>query len=440
MEADEIAPGMTITRDLCEFAASRVNAEPALAMMRLSLLDWSVCALAGSREPAAQIVRDMVLAEGGAPEATLVGQAARVPARAAALVNGVASHALDFDDTHFAHIGHPSVAVIPAALAIAEKTGASGVEFLQAALIGAEASIRVGLWLGRAHYQSGFHQTATAGAFGATLAAARLLGLDNGQIAHALGLVSSRASGLKSQFGTMGKPLNAGIAASNGVEAALLAGAGFTSNPQALEGAHGFGATHAGIGDVAAFEGMGETWLFENISHKFHPCCHGLHAMLEAVKQVCGGVDAARVAKISIIAHPRWDSVCNVAAPSTALETKFSFRLTAAMAIYGIDLAAPASYSEATAQDAALMAIRDLVAVDFDPDIAETAARVVITLNDGSIRQGEHDLAEPLPRGKRKDKLNAKAAALVGQRRARLLWKAIDAGPDMPALLEALRT
>ncbi|MGR3342929.1 MAG: MmgE/PrpD family protein [Paracoccaceae bacterium] len=431
---------MTITRDLCQFAASKLNPEPALAMMRLSLLDWSVCALAGSREPAAQIVRDMVLAEGGAPEATLIGQSARVPARAAALVNGVASHALDYDDTHFAHIGHPSVAVIPAALAVAERTGASGAKFLQAALIGAEASIRLGVWLGRAHYQFGFHQTATAGAFGAALAAARLLGLDKDQMAHALGLVSSRASGLKSQFGTMGKPMNAGIAAVNGVEAALLAGAGFISNPQALEGAQGFGKTHAAVCDSAAFEGLGKIWLFENISHKFHACCHGLHAMLEAVGQVRGGFDAAQVAKISIIAHPRWDSVCNIAAPSTALETKFSFRLTAAMAIRGIDMAAPASYSEATARDTTLIAMRDLVEVEFDSDIAETAARVVITLADGSIRQGAHDLADPLPFVRRKEKLKAKAAALVGQRRAQLLWTAIGAGPDMPALLDALKT
>ena len=431
---------MTITRDLCEFTASKIDAKPALAMMRLSLLDWSVCALAGRLEAASKIVRDMVLAEGGAPQATLVGHGAQVPARAAALVNGVASHALDFDDTHFAHIGHPSVAVIPAALAVAEKTGASGAEFLRAALIGAEASIRLGVWLGRAHYQLGFHQTATAGAFGAALAAARLLGLNKDQMAHALGLVSSRASGLKSQFGTMGKPMNAGIAAANGVEAALLAGAGFISNPQALEGAQGFGKTHAAACDSAAFKGMGKIWLFENITHKIYPCCHGLHAMLEAVRQVRGGVDAARVAKISIIAHPRWDSVCNIAAPRTALETKFSFRLTAAMAICGTDMAALASFSEVTAHDTALIAIRDLVEVEFDPDIAETAARVVITLNDGSILQGAHDLADPLPMGQREEKLNAKAAALVGQGRARLLWAAIGAGPDMAALLDALRT
>jgi 2-methylcitrate dehydratase PrpD len=431
---------MTIERDLCAFAASEIAADAALAMMRLSILDWSVCAIAGGHEPAARIVREMILAEGSARQATLVGCEARVPARAAALVNGVASHALDFDDTHFAHIGHPSVAVIPAALAIAELRGASGLQFLHAALIGAEASIRVGVWLGRSHYQAGFHQTATAGAFGATLAAGRLLQLDVGQTVHALGLVSSRAAGLKSQFATMGKPMNAGSAAANGVEAALLAAAGMTSDPHALDGAQGFAATHAGARDGAALTGLGEDWLFENISHKFHACCHGLHAMLETLGSLRDRIDPGAVASVLITAHPRWDSVCNIAAPTSGLEAKFSFRLTAAMALRSVNTAARTSFSDTAAHDSALAALRDKVSVQFDAALAETAARVRVTLNDGTSLQGTHDLAEPLPFDARQAKLHAKAAALVGQGRAQALWAAIEAGPEMSAWLKALRS
>ena len=430
---------MTITRGMCEFALSGLAAEPALAMMRLSLLDWSVCALAGWREPATRIVRDVILAESGTPEASLVGQSARVPVRAAALVNSVASHALDYDDTHFAHIGHPSAAVVPAALAIAEQTGATGADFLRAALIGAEASIRVGVWLGRSHYQAGFHQTATAGAFGATLAAARLLGLDIGQMGHALGLASTRASGLKSQFGSMGKPLNAGIAAANGIEAALLAKGGFISNPQALDGAQGFGETHAGTSERAAFDGIGKVWRFEGISHKFHACCHGLHAMLEAVGQLRDQVAPGDVARVLVTAHPRWQSVCNIAAPGSGLEVKYSFRMTAAMTLAGIDTAAPVSYSDECAQQASLIALRDRVEVEFDPNMAETAAAVSVHLSDGTTHHGAHDLATPLPVWAREEKLHAKAAALVGKGRAQALWAAIRGGPDMSALLDALR-
>ncbi|WP_370212729.1 MmgE/PrpD family protein, partial [Roseovarius sp.] len=187
-------------------------AEPeaeALQVMRLSLLDWLAVGLPGQEEPVARIVGAMVAEEGGAAQATAFG-GARMPARAAALVNGTVSHALDYDDTHFAHIGHPSVAVVPAALALAEREGADMAQLVRAALQGCEMSVRIGLLLGRGHYQVGYHQTATAGTFGATLAAGVILGLDEAQMRHALGLAATRASGLKAQFGTMGKPYNAG--------------------------------------------------------------------------------------------------------------------------------------------------------------------------------------------------------------------------------------
>ena len=154
--------------------------------------------------------------------------------------------------------------------------------------MGAETSIRSGVWLGRSHYQTGFHQTATAGAIGATVSSAILMGLPETDAAHALGLLATRMSGLKSQFGTMGKPFNAGIAASNGVEAVLLAKRGFESSIAGLDGALGFGPTHAGAGDESAFDGFGSEWFFETVNHKFHACCHGLHAMLEAIGEIYG--------------------------------------------------------------------------------------------------------------------------------------------------------
>lgn len=430
---------MGVSEQLCDFAQVRVYGETAREMMALSLLDWSACAIAGQDEPAAKIVRNMVLGEAGNPQASLVGQSQGAPVRGAALVNGTASHALDYDDTHFGHIGHPSVAIVPAALAVGELVGASGAQVLDAALIGVEASIRVGLWLGRAHYQVGYHQTATAGAFGATLAAGLLLGLDRSQMAQSLGLVSTRASGLKSQFGTMGKPMNAGIAASNGVEAALLAKSGFVSNPQALDGLQGFGQTHHGEGDLTAFDQVGGDWMFETVSHKFHACCHGLHAMLEAIGKSCGDVEAGDVASVAITTNPRWENVCNISSPQTGLEAKFSYRLTAAMALGGVDTAALGSYSQDVAQDSVLIALRNRVLVCFDKGVAETAARVCVTLKDGTSRRGEHDLADQMPMAVRREKLQAKAVALVGSGRAGAIWSAIEGGLDLPALSAVLR-
>ncbi len=423
---------------LGDFSATARPAPAALEVMRLSLFDWAACALAGRGEPVAGAVRRLALAEGGAPEATVVGAGRRGPARTAALVGGTTSHALDYDDTHFAHIGHPSVAVIPAALAVAERGGRDGEDMLAAALIGAEASVRVGLWLGRAHYQAGFHQTATAGSFGATLAAARLAGLSQERTAHALGLAATRASGLKSQFGTMGKPFNAGIAAANGVEAAALAEAGMVSNPAALDGAQGFGPTHAGEGRAQAWEGLGEAWLMEEVSHKFHACCHGLHAALEATAALRERAAGEEVARLSIATHPRWLSVCNIAAPATGLEAKFSYRLSAAMVLAGRDTASVAAFTDAACRDPALVALRDRVHIEADPALPESAARVTLRLADGRALCAAHDLLAPMERGEKAARLHAKAEALLGPEPAARLWAAVRPRVDLAALVRLL--
>ncbi len=427
---------------LAEFALHACPEAAALERMRLSLFDWAVCALAGQGTDVARAVRALARQEGGATQAGLLGSASRVPVRMAALANGAAGHALDCDDTHFAHIGHPSAAVVPAALAVAEQAGAGGRALLEAALVGAEASVRVGLWLGRAHYQAGFHQTATAGAFGACLAVARLLGLGPAGTAQALGLLASRASGLKVQFGSMGKPLNAGIAAANGVEAVLLARAGLRSVPEALEGAQGFGATHAGEGNVGAFESLGTCWLMRDVRYKFHACCHGLHAMLEALAAVvpAGGVRPGRLIGLEISAHPRWATVCDIAAPEDGLQCKFSFRQVAAMLLAGRDTAQPESYSDAAARDPLLAGLRERVRVEFDGELPEWAAEVRLRMAGAAVRRARHDLSAPVAPDVLAARLRGKARAFLGAARAEALEAAVLSGPapEMAALLRIL--
>ena len=427
---------MSFDRQLAEFAVAAVPPAAALDIMRLSLFDWAACGVAGCDQPVARAVGRMVRAEGGAGQAALIG-GGRAPARGAALVNGAASHALDFDDTHFGHIGHPSVAVLPAALATAEHVGAAGPEMLAAALVGAELSVRLGLWLGRGHYRGGFHQTATAGAFGATAAAARLRRADVTQMRMALGLAATRAAGLKSQFGTMGKPYNAGIAAATGVECALLAMDGFVSEPDGLSVAQGFGPTHMGAADsAAALQGLGRDWLMERVSHKFHACCHGTHAALEALGAL-GGAGLGEVTAVRIITHPAWMNVCNIRVPATGLEAKFSYRFTAAMALSGHDTGRAAGFTDALTGDPALVALRDRVDVVADDAVAETAARVRVTLADGRTLAAEHDLARPVPAGQLQTRLRQKAGTLVASARADQLWRAVQ-GPAIAPLVAAL--
>src|SRR5579883_3449913 len=186
----------------------------ALAVARHCLLDWLGCALAGSQEPLAAILRDEVVESGG--PATVLGTFLRTTPRAAALVNGAAGHALDFDDTHTDMNGHPTAPVLPAALALAEALDASGERLLAAYVAGIEVECRLGLYIGPEHYARGWHATGTLGTVGAAAAAAHLLGLDEKGWRTGLNLAATQAAGLKASFGSMAKPLHAGRAASDG--------------------------------------------------------------------------------------------------------------------------------------------------------------------------------------------------------------------------------
>jgi 2-methylcitrate dehydratase PrpD len=424
---------MSFTGAIAEFAA-RSDAtgfpESARRVLRLSLLDWCAVARAGVDEPVSRIVRAMIEAEGGTPDATVIGSPGKCPARAVALANGATSHALDYDDTHFDYIGHPSVAIMPAALAVAEKVGASGREFLDAALIGVETACRVGAWLGSRHYLHGFHQTATSGCFGATAAVARLLRLDVERTRHALGLAATRASGLKSQFGTMGKPYNAGIAAANGVECATLASLGFVSRPDGLECEQGFAATHAGEQRdiVAVLAGLGAMFRFETVQHKLHACCHGTHATLEALiaARTKYSPVVEDIESVAVFVSPHWLKVCDIPAPKTGLEAKFSYRLTSAMALAGYNTGALATFTDAICVDQKLVLLRDRVTAEGDPALNDTSARVRITMKSSAAIEEFCDLDRPLPIATRKTKVRAKASSLVGAVNAGAMWDAIS--------------
>ncbi len=406
----------------------------ALQMARFSLFDWMVCARAGAGEPVARIVRDMVLDEGGRPQATLVGTGEKVPPRAAALANGTTSHALDYDDTHFAHIGHPSVGIYPAALAVGELVDAPAARVAEAFLVGAEASCRIGMVLGRGHYDRGFHQTATAGAFGATVAAGRLLGLDQEQMANALSLVATRASGLKSQFGTMGKPFNAGISASNGVEAALLASRCFVSARDGVGGPQGFIDTHADSVDEAAAwaEPPPARFVFEDVKYKFHACCHGTHAMIEALAKLRRDGATVGAGEVTVRTNPRWLKVCDIKDPCSGLEVKFAYGHLAAMVIEGVDTAAETTYTDALAADPRLRALAAKVRVIGDPSVSDTGTVVSITGEAGTT-EAAHDLADPIPADAIAAGLRAKARAVIGDAAAERLWSAVSTLDDLSA-------
>lgn len=386
-------------------------------LIRLCLFDWVVCALAGQNEP---VAKKLAMLEDGEGDASVVG-GGQTSAPQAALINGAIGHALDYDDTHFDHIGHTSAVIMPAVLALAEGEGIDDLGvIIQSALLGSEAAVRTGIWLGRAHYEVGFHQTATSGAIGAAIGCAHLLGLNPEQVRNTIGLAATSASGLRGQFGTMGKPLNAGLAARAGAEAALWGQAGLTSDAAGLSGAQGFGATHHGQADETAWV-TDVPWKISRVSHKFHACCHGLHAMLESLRGLDGDVQS-----LTVHTHPRWMSVCNTPDPRTGLAAKFSYRFTAAMTLKGIDTARPDSFVDHVAADTQLKSLASQVDVIADDGLRETQVRVDVNYADGRNATLTHDLDAPFDYETRQHRLTQKACAVVGARLADQVWNAVQ--------------
>jgi 2-methylcitrate dehydratase PrpD len=424
----------TITRALVETVRTlRYDDLPddGREVARHCVLDFFGVALAGAREPLADFLVDVVAKPENASAASLIGRSERATAVTAALVNGAAGHALDFDDAHMGMSGHPTVPVLPAVLALAEQTRASGKRLLTAFIAGVELECRLGLLLGPRHYEIGFHSTGTLGTFGAAAAAAHLLGLDESAWLHAMGLAGTQAAGLKSTFGSMGKPLHAGRAASTGLVCAMLAGRGFTAAPNVIEVAQGFAATHAGaMGSGAALDRVAGRFLIRDTLFKYHAACYLTHAPIEAARTIRARdrVNGERVESVEVTVAPALLGVCNIQEPATGLEGKFSLRATTALALLGRDTAGLATYSDATMRDPALVRLRDRVRIVTDPSLPTTSAKVDVAAADGRF-SAVADTGRPAAdlsaqRARLREKFDALATPALGASRAAELAEA----------------
>ena len=417
----DIQAGKGLTRALAEQARSlRLEDIPqtVLAWARQCVLDTIGCTLAGASDDLVTILLAEMQEQGGVGAATVVGHKARLPVAAAAIVNGAAAHALDFDDVNLAMPGHPSVAILPALLALAEERGSTGAEVLTAFVAGYELQCRIGRTVAPGHYDGlGFHATATIGSFGSAAACAHLLGLDADQFATALGIAGTQAAGLKSMFGTMCKPLHAGKASYHGYLAAKLAARGFTSRTDVLECGQGFARTHSpDFNPDRAFDTPPNGWYVANNLFKYHASCYMTHAPIEAARKLREqhGITPDQVERIDVQIEEASDRICNIPAPRTGLEAKFSLRLTTAMGLAGVDTSRLSTYSEDVAADPVLVGLRDRVSFDFRTGIPTTFSEITLRLRDGSTRTAQHDAGVPatdvVAQGKR---LEAKFAALA---------------------------
>lgn len=308
-----------------------------------SIMDLVGVTLAGSRQPVAQIVKKYVNEVNGKEEATVIGLGLKASCIEAAFANGLLGHYLDYDDILVPMPGivgvHFTVAILPAALAIGEKENKSGKEMIEAYILGCEIACRVGMGIDPSHSRLGWHPTATKGIFGATVAAGKLLGLNEEEMSYALGIAGSEAAGLRENSGTMTKSFHAGHTAANGVRASILAKLGFNSSKTIFEGEHGFCrvlSESPRIDEIT--ENIGQPFCLPQVRLKLYPSCGSSHTPIEAMLNLVKehnlhDVSAEDIEEIKLKCDPTNILAERLEKPSTGLMGKFSLPFCLALAL-----------------------------------------------------------------------------------------------------------
>jgi 2-methylcitrate dehydratase PrpD len=440
----------TLTKTLCaHLAAARPDDLSAAAVhaARRGVLDWIGCALAGSPHPTIGRLVAVLQETGGRPQATVLGRRRKLGLLDTPLANGQMGHLLDFDDTHMGGVVlHASSPVLAALFALAERAPVSGADLMLAYAVGFEAGVRAGRTV-PGHHKGGWHLTGTLGSIAAGAAAGKLLGLDTQRLAYAIGIAATQAAGMQQNRGTMCKSFHAGKAATNGVLAALLAERGFDSSQEIIEGERGFCRIYS---DVAAPEqltaGLGGRWLIETNGHKPYACGVVLHPLIDAVIAIRNRdrIDPATVSAISLRVHPLVLSITGVVEPSSGLQSKFSTRHSAAVALAD-GAAGIAQYSDARAADPALAALRRKVDAVADATLRRDEAHATVVA--GGVRHEAHvahasgTADNPMSDAAIEAKFLANATPVIGPERAQRagerVWS-LEKIPDVGELIALL--
>jgi 2-methylcitrate dehydratase PrpD len=350
-----------------------------------TLINWIGCAIGGAPHETVTRAVEALAPFFGPPQATLLGRRERADILHAALLNGISSHVLDFDDTHIETAIHPAAPVLPAILALAEHTPVSGRDFVAALVVGIETELRIGVAVTPAHYRAGWHITGTAGVFGSATAAGKLLGLSEQQLAWALGLAAAQPVGLQEMFGSMTKSFHPGRAAQSGLTAALLARAGYTSSPRALEAERGWLKVLSSAHDTRAITDPATPWEILNNSYKPFACGLVVHPVIDGCLRLraAHGLTAEMIERIEAVVHPRVMDVTAIREPTTGLEGKFSVYHAAAVAI-AEGAAGEREFSDEIVCVLRIAELRRRVAIEIDPAIGKAQARVAILLKSGA--------------------------------------------------------
>jgi len=442
--ADHHAP--PVTQLLAQFVAthpSRGWSDAVDHEAHRTFMNWVGCAVGAAHHDTAQAALGAVQVLQPAPQATVLGRRERVDIASAALINGISSHTFDFDDTHLKTIIHPAGPVASAVLALAEHTGSSGREAIDALVLGIDVSCRVGNAMYPDHYDRGWHITGSTGTLGAAAACARLLKLDVQKTAMALGIAASQPIGMREQFGTMTKPFHPGGAARAGLMAALMAQHGYTASPRALEAPRGMMQTVSLKNDWAEITGeLGQRFEISFNTYKPFACGIVIHPSIDACAQLrAQGVTPEQIERIELKVHSLVLELTGKKEPADGLQAKFSvYHGCAAGLTFG--RATEDEYADAIVNRADMVALRRKVVATVDDAIDEASADVTAVLTDGRrvhvfVEHAIGSLANPMSDAQLEAKFRGMSDSVLGTERCSALIEAcwgVGSAADLRAL------
>lgn len=429
----------TISGNLADFFSSiRIEDLPQQVVKKAKelLLDTIGVGINGSAHQDARPVLDIVLESRGAEESVVWGHGAKVPAHAAAFVNGTFAHCIELDDTHRATYLHAGAFVVPTALAVAEKTGASGKDLLVAIIAGYEAAIRIALSVSPEHRLRGFHTTGTVGVFGAAMAASLLLKLNREQTINALGLAGTQSAGLF-QFlydGSMAKRFHPGRSAQSGILAAQLAEKGFTGPREILEGPYGFGRVMSNRFDPAIIiNQLGTRWHVMEVGIKPYSACRFCHAPIDGALQIreTPDFDPSLVESVEVLGSQQLFDQTGNQEPRTTMAAQLSTPFCVALALVSGQVMMPEDIQKGLA-DRRVMEMARRVKVVVDPTLEVNSRQISMKVKMASGEEKRAHVALPLGEPERplsheylQDKFMKLGAAVLKESGSKRLYEVV---------------
>jgi 2-methylcitrate dehydratase PrpD len=409
----DVPDGLTTTAAAAEFVENVSFRDIPAEAMRIGtrcLVDGLGLFVAGSEEHAVRLLIEEAQETGGRPDALLLGRReTKVPAAAAARVLGTAGHVHDWDDSQvsidpghvYGLLTHPTIPPLASALVMTQKLGdVQGQRLMVAFLTGFEVECKISEWMLPQHYLRGMHSSGTVGTFGAYAAAAKLLGLRGENLRSGFGIAASFAAGIRCNFGTMTKPLHVGRAAENGVIAALLAGRGFTGDPDALDGPWGFYAVHgAGVRATKIFQGFGKTWSIvePGVSIKPYPCGVLTHPTIDLMLRLVTEHDVTPADIESVTIYAGTNILKPIRYPIAANHLQAKFSLPAALAMIAlVRKAGKREFCDEFVRSDGMQAMQRRISTELDPEIERMGfdkmrSRIIIRLKTGRTAEGWAD-------------------------------------------------